>query len=310
MSSRRPVAPLRRRVPPRRRTGTTPQTIVFDEFTLDAVQGAKKFARERARYYWDYYAALAQQRAENSDEIKKALVGAAEGPYSFRCWQRIVDYQYSLHPLSTVGSVVTDPGGRFNIGDIDTTRFSPFPALYIAADLPTAMIEKFGPSDGGSGLSNLDFALRSGASFSCVSVSGALDTVIDLRRPERLQAFVDIIKRFKLPSDLAGRGRALMQSPPRTVRSTEDLVEAVMTPKWRDEPMQVDIPAASQLFGQLIWTSGIEGIVFPSVKSGETCLAIFPANLSASSYAKLDDAAPAGVTHLRLDGTTYRDFVP
>ncbi len=284
--------------------------ILLEQFSLAAVRDAKNFAREVARYQWDYYAALAQQRAEKSDEIRKTLVGAAEGPFPFKGWQRIVDYQYSLHPLSTVGSVVTDPGGRFNIGDIDRARFPPFPALYLAADQQTSIIEKFGPVDDISGLSNLDFALRAGPSFSCVSVSGSLDTVINLQHPERLQAFVDIIRKFKLPSDLAGRSNALKLQPPRTVGTVDELIAAVTMPDWRNEPMQVDIPGAPQIFGQLVWTAGIEGILFPSSKTGEACLAIFPENLSASSYAELHHKAPAGVTALRLDGTNYRNFVP
>lgn len=65
--------------------------MVLDQFTLAAVRSGKNYAREVARYQWDYYAALAQQRAEKSDEIKKSLVGAAEGPFAFKGWQRIVD---------------------------------------------------------------------------------------------------------------------------------------------------------------------------------------------------------------------------
>jgi hypothetical protein len=289
---------------------SSPEVLLLEQFTLDAVRNGKNYAREIARYQWDYHAALAQQRAEKSNEIKKALVGAAEGPFSFKGWQRIVDYQYSLHPLSTVGSVVTDPGGRFNIGDIDRARFSPFPALYLASDQPTAIVEKFGPPGDNSGLSNLDFALRSGPSFSCVSVSGILDAVIDLQHSERLQAFVDIIRKFRLPSNLAARSSALRLSRPKIVGTVEELIAAVTIPEWRNEPMQVDIPAASQVFGQLVWTAGIDGILFPSSKNGATCLTIFPENLSASSYAELDHKAPAGVTALRLDGSNYRSFVP
>jgi RES domain len=295
-----------------RRSGasSSPEVLLVEQFTLDAVRNAKNYAREIARYQWDYYAALAQQRAEKSDEIRKALVGAAEGPFRFKGWQRIVDYQYSLHPLSTNGSVLTDPGGRFNVGDIDRTRFSPFPALYLASDQPTAIVEKFGPAGDDSGLSNLDFALRLGPSFSCVSVSGTLDTVINLQHPERLQALVDVIRKFKLPADLAARSSALNLQYPRIVGTVEELVAVVTMPEWRNEPMLADIPAAPQVFGQLVWMAGIEGVLFPSSKNGQTCLAVFPENLSASSYAELDHKAPAGVTALRLDGTNYRNFVP
>lgn len=307
VSHRRGTRPSPRRsfLPPR-------DLILLDQFTLNAVRNAKDYGRARARFQWDYYAALDQQRAENNDEIKKSLVGAAEGPFVFDGWQRIVDYRYSLHPLSAVGSVVTDPGGRFNVGDIDRARFSPFPALYLAADQPTAIVEKFGNSDteGRSGLSNLDFALRSGPSFSCVSVSGRLDSVINLGHADRLLPFVEIIKRFKLPPDLATRAGPLQFQRPTIVRTVEELVGAITSLGWRGEPMQVDIPGAPQVFGQLVWNAGIEGIVFPSSKGSADCMAIFPENLSSSSFAELDHGAPEGAMHLRLDGTNYRDFIP
>lgn len=282
---------------------------MLDQFTVDAVRNAKKYGRERVRYYWEYYTSLARQRTEKSDEIKRCLLSAAEVPSPLKRWQRVVDYRYSLHPLSAVGSLITDPGGRFNIGDIDRTQFPPFPALYLAADQSTAIVERFGEIEAPAGLSNLDFALRSGPSFSCVSVSGCLDSVVDLRHRERLRSFVDIIKTFKLPTDLAAHARELGIDPPSVIGSVDELISALTRPGWREEPMQVDIPAASQIFGQLVWSAGIEGIVFPSSRSGAACVAIFPENLSSSSFAELDDKAPAGVTHLRLDGTTYRDFV-
>ncbi len=296
---------------PRRRLGAVnrPQSIELERFDLAAVTGAKNYARATARFYWDHYASLAQQRAEKRDEITKSLIGAAEGPFDFSGWQRIVDYRYSFHPLSTVGSVITDPGGRFNVGDIDRARFSPFHALYLAADRSTAILEKFGEDDPENRLSNLDFALRSETSFSCVSVTGHLDAVLDLRHADRLGPLVEIIKRFKLPPDLPGRARQLRISFPKIVTTVSELIHVLLSPKWRIEPMQVDIAAASQIFGQLVWTAGLEGIVFPSSKADGACLAIFPDNLSPSSFVELDDEAPSAVTHRRLDRTNYRDFI-
>lgn len=283
--------------------------MLLDSFTLTAVRRAKDYAREVARYHWDFYAALSQQRTEKHQELKKSLLSAAEGPFTFEAWQRIVDYQYSLHPLSAAGSILTDPGGRFNIGDIDRTRFPPFAALYLAEDRTTAMLERFGPPNESAGLSNLDFALRDKASFTCVSVSGQLDAILDLRKPERLNAFVDVISEFKIPSDLVRRARDLEESLPTIVRSVRELSEIVLHPEWRALPMRVDVPAASQILGQLVWGAGIEGVLFPSAKGGATCLAVFPENLSPTSYVELDDRAPAGVVHTRMDSNTSRNFV-
>jgi hypothetical protein len=270
--------------------------------------GKAKNTLELLRYHWDYYAALAQQRFEFRDAIKESLLTAAEGPFDFTGWQRVVDYRYSLQPLSAIGSVVTDPGGRFNIGDIDKTRFTPFAGLYIASQEATAIIEKFGPNDENVGLSNLDFALRSGRSYTCVSVSGRLETILDLRNPTRLEPFVEIITKFRLPGDLAARARELEIAPPSVVGNLDQLIRLLMAAEWRDQPMQVDIPAGSQIFGQLVWDAGIEAIVYPSVQTGAACLVVFPENLASSSFVRLDHEAPVGVA-CRLDGTNYRGFV-
>ena len=49
-------------------------------------------------------------------------------------------YRWGNKPLSARGSL-QDPGGRFNIGEIDTTRFPPFSGLYIASDKETSIQE-------------------------------------------------------------------------------------------------------------------------------------------------------------------------
>jgi hypothetical protein len=283
--------------------------VELDRVSLAAVRRSKRYALDMLRYHWDYYACLAQQRVEESDAIKKSLLGAAEGPFEFNGWQRVVDYRYSLAPLSAIGSVITDPGGRFNIGDVDKTRFTRFAGLYIASNESTALVEKFGADDKDTGLSNLDFALRPGRSYTCVSVTGRMEAVLDLRSPNRLEPFVEIIKAFKLPPDLAGRASALGVPPPTVVDSVTKLVGLVMAAAWRDLPMQADIPAGSQIFGQLVWNAGIEGIVYPSVETNSACIVVFPENLASSSFVRLDHEPPVGVAFRQLDGTNYREFI-
>lgn len=299
----------------RRRSGgrwqppASPRFVEFDRVNLAAVRTTKRYARDVLRYHWDYYAAIAQQRVEHSDEIKKSLLGAAEGPFEFKGWQRVVDYRYSLKPLSTVGSVISDPGGRFNIGDIDKTRFTRFPGLYVASDEATALAEKFGNDDARTGLSNLDFALRSGRSYTCVSVSGRLDAVLDLRSADRFEPFVEIIKQFKVPASLTARAPEVGEPPPTVVRSVGQLLGLVMSADWRRLPMRVDVPAGSQILGQLAWDAGIEGIVYPSARTGAACVVVFPENLASSSFVRLDHDPPPGVQHSRLDSTNYRDLI-
>ena len=93
---------------------------------------------------WESYSALQHQRSAVAEEITGALARAAGGPFPFSRWVRVVDYQFTNHPLSTAGSVKSMTGGRFNIGDIDPMKFAPFPALYLASDRDTALAETLG----------------------------------------------------------------------------------------------------------------------------------------------------------------------
>lgn len=285
------------------------RAMVLDRWSLKDVHEWRRLERDGRAVQWDFYAHLQQQRSESAEPIQKAIVRAATGPFLFKGWQRIVDYNYSIHPLSTRGSVVTDPGGRFNIGDIDRAKFPTFPALYLASDHPTALAEKFGLGNAADHLSAQDFALRSPASYSCLSVSGEVETVLDLGQPDRLQPLVDIISRYSVPAGLATRARKLGLEEPSLVRTARDLVAVVTAPNWRVFPMQFDVPSTSQILAQLAMSAGVEAILYPSNKTGSRCLAMFPDKLGERSYVELDPPLPTEVHHRRLDARTFRDFL-
>jgi hypothetical protein len=103
---------------------------------------SKAYFEELVEFHWDYYSELAFQRNRIREQLRTSLRENAQ-PFEFSKWQRIVKYKYSLNPLSTKGSLV-DPGGRFNVGEIDGTRYRVFPALYIAGDKGTALAEVLG----------------------------------------------------------------------------------------------------------------------------------------------------------------------
>ena len=114
---------------------------VFDTFTLEVLRKGPRFKDEILRFAWDYYSELQHQRSAVAEEITGALARAAVRPFPFSRWMRVVDYQFTNHPLSAVGSVKSMTGGRFNIGDIDPIKFVPFPALYLASDQETTLAE-------------------------------------------------------------------------------------------------------------------------------------------------------------------------
>ncbi|MHB8391284.1 MAG: RES family NAD+ phosphorylase [Acidobacteriaceae bacterium] len=53
--------------------------------------------------------------------------------------------------------------------------------------------------------------------------------------------------------------------------------------------------------------AGIEGILYPSKRSGKECLAIFPDNFAmTSSYIQLDDEPPHARVERRIDSNNWR----
>src|SRR6185295_7987528 len=149
-------------------------------FSVRDIQNAIAFKDKFLRFYWDYHQNLAYQRIKFLEGIKNALIDASEGPFHFSQWQRILRYKYSLEPLSVDGSMM-DPGGRFNIGDINPDQFNPFPSIYLASKKATALQEalcqKIFP---GNEEQSFAFALAESSSFVNISISGSLKSVINL----------------------------------------------------------------------------------------------------------------------------------
>lgn len=127
---------------------------------------------------------------------------------------------------------------------------------------------------------------------------------------ERLRQFVEIIRKFKMPAAIRENARRL-GIPGGIVSSVADLETALFVAHWRAMPMQLDVPSSSQVFGQLVAHAGIEGIIFPSVRSGTAgnSLAVFPQNLQGDSFVQLADPTPAATKNVRLDAKTWRAFV-
>lgn len=285
-----------------------PSFFLLDQFSLEDIGRWTNHRDKILRYHWEYYSSLAYQRSRVTDGIRAALQGASNGPLEFKGWQRVVKYKYSLDPLSVAGSL-SDIGGRFNIGDIDTARFPAFPALYIASDKTTALQEAFGQeTKPDAAISALDAALVAPNSISAVSVNGYLERVINLNFPERLKQFVDAIKEFVIPGHLTEIAKREKWGTPALVQSVPLLIQNLLDPNWRQLPMHYDVPANSQIFGQLVANAGIEGIIYPSKYTNKDCLAVFPQNFENDSHILLADEPPPEIHHRRLDEKTWREI--
>jgi RES domain-containing protein len=251
---------------------------------------------------------LESLRQRDGQKLLDAIRAGARTDFEFHDWSRIVDYRYSLAPLSTAGSV-KDIGGRFNFGAaLSPGSFSPFPALYLADGYATAFREKYGldPTTSLDGLTAIDLALRTPSSFTQVRVRGRIDLVIDVEDTAALQPAADVIKRFSMPKTAVTLARRLQLKSPMLVRSSKGLQRHLLHPNWRATPAQFGIPSNSQIFGRLVAGAGIHGIVYPSSrKVAGRCLALFTQNWTDSrSFIEIVDTPPVGATRTRIKGST------
>lgn len=280
--------------------------ILLDQFSVADIHKWTAFKDQFLKYHWDYYSELAYQRSQIADEIKRSLLEAAQKTFPFEKWQRAVKYKYALEPFSVTGSLMDTAGGRFNIGDINPSQFPSFPALYLASDKNTAYQELLCQKiELGQENRTLDFALTNPASVANISLSGVLGSIINLREPEKLQLFVDLIKDFSIPDYLRKVAKNIGEREPELIRTVPKLMDSLLDPSWRLWPMQFDVPVASQIFGQLVSEAGIEGILYPSKFTDKDCLTVFPQNFEEGSFVQMDDAMPPEVKIRRLDVTTW-----
>lgn len=173
--------------------------VELERFTGADLRTWKRQAEDLERYQVELFFHLEGQRALRHEDLCNALRQSAPANIIVERWVRIIDYKYSLQPLSASGSLVH--GGRFNIGnDLDPGKYPVFPALYLAADYGTAYAERFGQPPSVSGrLEGHEYALRSPGSFTSVNVNGRLHNLLDLRNAKNLSQFAAIISEFDLP---------------------------------------------------------------------------------------------------------------
>jgi len=260
------------------------------------------------QFHWQFYSHLAYLRNQIYESLRNALRERTTS-FEFSRWQRAVKYKYSLNPLSTQGSL-SDPGGRFNIGTIDTTRYPPFSALYLASDKGTALAELLGRDGGGGSLTPEELALTKAESVAAVSVSGILESALDIRERNSLVSFVNLIRDFKLPKTLITQARKLGLPTLWLIRTVGQLTKELRRADWRSWPMRFDVPSPSQIFGRIVLEAGIEGILYSSVLTEKACLALYPQNFQNSpSYVELDDPLPAENIPGRIDAATFRNFL-
>lgn len=260
----------------------------------------------------DLYYGFESQRSAYRQELIAALLVPGFKSFEFENWFRIVSYRYALSPLSPEGSLY-GVGGRFNVGkDIPSDLRASWPALYLASDVETARREKFGLArkSGKSGLSAEDLALMRPESLAEIRVNGRIDKVFDLSDLPSLAPFCKVLSRFRMPKRAEDEARKLHidRRKIRVVRTPRQLLLAVMNPSWRAWPVQFELPAHGQILASLLIAAGYEAVKYPSAKSGQDCLAVFPQNIfSPNTWITVSDPAPEQATWTRIDMSTMPD---
>jgi RES domain-containing protein len=303
---RQKPAPPKRKTPQPSDLGL-PALEILEEFTQASLTRWRAAGKNLERFSETLFFDLERHRAQHSDEFVAAIRSSSKGPFGFNGWSRLVDYQFSSQPLSTEGSIKAD-GGRFNIGRLlNPATYTPFPALYVAEDFATAFRERFGidKTSNVGGLTAADLALRRETSFSCVALNIRLETIVDIGDLDSLKATAEILRRFQMPKSISVHARRLRIKAPGLVRTPTGLQRQLLSPNWRVEPTQYDLPSNSQIFGRLCAAAGAHAILYPSARDrSKRCLALFPQNWKgSSSFVELAGAIPSEILVRRLDGS-------
>ena len=266
----------------------------------------KRVYKKLYDYYWNEYAELAKQRAERWEEIRESLLSEVIDEFSFKKWFRAVKWRYSNHPLCTLGSL-KDPGGRFNIGKMNPDLIPQFSALYIAQDKEIAEKELLSYKKS-LNISRYDLSLA--RSISMVSIRGVLDTVFDIRGYKKLTKAIKILKKFRFSNAFKEQVKKLKKEvlleKSTIVQTRKTLHESILEIKWREKPMKFDVPSNSQIFGQMVRSSGITGVLYYSSNTRKECLAVFPSNFkNSSSFIELIDKPPNKKIPRRIDKSNF-----
>lgn len=285
--------------------------FLLDKINPHAIRTWIKRHQEIIDYTAQHFAFFASRRSQVMESLKQALREEQQEYILKKPWKRIVSQQFSNTPLSTTGSVLHFPGGRFNIGKIDTVRFPQFPALYLAQDTQTAFLECLGLTQTGKidGLTSEELAVA--GNFSHFNIIGKFHQILDLTTQGPLTSFYNLLKDIELPIYFKREASKLGINPRLPVNSLNQLYNSIFVEDWRLAPMQFDVPANSQIIGQIAKNAGLEAILYPSSKTSHLSLCIFLDNFKNSeSYIEIVGKVADSVIDVRIDKCTYEKFLP
>jgi hypothetical protein len=282
--------------------------LALDYFSESDLASWRRFGQDLESYNLGVYYCLEQQRASKYEDLKSSLM--LQGvEVDVTGWVRIVDYQYTLKPLSAVGSIL-DVGQRFNIGKrVNPIQFPPFHALYIAEDELTARQEKFPAGIKNSDFTPEEFALRTEKSITTVFLKGKVINAFDLTTQSNLKEFLKVISSFEISKNLDTKAKDLGIPKLEPINKLKLLFDSVMELNWRIHPNAFGTPSNSQIIAKYIREAGFEGILYNSVRGKGKCLAIFPENFEkSSSCIEVKDKSPDQAL-VKLDSSNWKEII-
>ncbi len=271
-----------------------------------------KLNKDSRNLWKDFQNYLAKERENVLDKIKQALYQTSSPDFKLPKGARIVSSKFSKKPLSCQGSYLTPPGGRFNFGQsISYQKY--FPALYISDSCETALSEKVPEpkNDIKKTFTGLDLALKNMKSFSYQRINLSLERVIDIRNEKPLVAFYDSIKHIKMPKSYQKQAKKLKISMS-IIKNVNQLKNKIFEPNYQQWDYWIDCPSTSQWFGHYARLSGIQGIIYPSVRSKSGFnIAIFPDQFKDTlSYVELIDKSDSiEDNQQRIDAKNFSTFL-
>jgi hypothetical protein len=286
-----------------------PGELLLEYFSDHQLAHWRAQADDLQNYHYLWFYDLERQRAAQQSELQLALQSIPGIHVPLDGWGRAIDFKYSGLPLSCLGSLQW-VGGRFNYGiDIDSSRYTPFPALYLGENMETVLREKNGLLRGSNraGLTADELALCSKTSVTWLAVAGSANNIFDLTKPENVKPFVDVIASFRLSNAVRGQESKLRLVPLRLVDTVAIFMETLMAENWRQYPTMWSTPANSQLLGHMLSHAGFEGVLFSSTITGKRNLAIFPRQLHQSESVIQVVDPPAHARCCVLNATTHAD---
>lgn len=254
----------------------------------------RKNAENAQKYHVRLYHELQAQRHVNRDAIRAALQDKPGITLSIDNWTRIVEYRYSLEPLSLKGSVKLN-GGRFNVGQDVNPNQAHWHALYLAETEGTAFNEKYPASHAAQKGKNETLTQKElnlithDSSYSVVKLQGSINNLFDLDKPKFTKSFISAISKFRVRSSTQSLAKRAGIQPWSVINNHKLLMSMCLDHNWRTIPYLFDIPSSPQVFGGLVRDAGFAGIVYPSTKGKDKCLVLFPENFDDESKVSIKD---------------------